>query len=126
MGSFVNESDPPPITRFGKLLPDVPALENVNSELVDEFTLADHNNSRVPLITLSMKDVMSAGDEVLSVTKDEAMTFSIKGDTIANRTHVECHANHPERRHADDFRYGSGEKCSDEAHYRRRGVQMDR
>jgi hypothetical protein len=64
MGSFVNESDRSPVACLAEPVPG-------GVELVDEFTLKDHNNSRVPLTTLSMIN------EVLSVTKDEAVTFSV-------------------------------------------------
>jgi hypothetical protein len=75
MGSFINESQPPPIACFGE--PVSAAGTARGSELVDEFTLKDHNNSRVPLTTLSMINAISVKDEVLSVTKDEAVTFSV-------------------------------------------------
>jgi predicted aspartyl protease len=74
MGSVVNESDPPPVACFREPIPGVPAADSF--ELVDEFTLTNHNNSRVPL---SMINAISAKDdsEVVSVTKDEAVTFSV-------------------------------------------------
>jgi hypothetical protein len=80
MGSFVNESQPPPIACFsGPLAADRGNAGTTHgSELVDELTSTDHG-SNLALTTFCMLSNIPANDEMLPITGEEAQAvgFSV-------------------------------------------------
>jgi hypothetical protein len=81
MGSFINESQPPPIACFGEPVSAVGTARGTGSELVGELTSTDHNGSNLALTSFSSENTIAAKDEVLSMARKEleaqTVSFSV-------------------------------------------------
>jgi hypothetical protein len=92
MGSFINESQPPPIECFGEPVSAAGTARGAGtgSELVDELTSTDHNGSNLALTTSSTGNTIPAKDEVHSIAREEAQTVSFSvpssGETAESPT----------------------------------------
>jgi hypothetical protein len=92
MGSFINESQPPPIACFGEPVSPAGTARGTGSELVDELASTDHNGSNLTLTTFSSGNTIPAEDEVLSIAREElearTVSFSVpsSGETAESPT----------------------------------------
>jgi hypothetical protein len=90
MGSFINESQPPPIACLGEPVSAAGTARGTGSKLVDDLTSTDHNGSNLALATFSTGNTIPAKDEVLSIAREEVQTVSFSvpssGETVGSPT----------------------------------------